>query len=126
MAGGRSIGFVARSAEGIAADELLERCRATFGQEPFTWLTGPESVHALGVISGAAHSYLHEAAQRGLDGLLTGEPAEHVMADAREAGLHFLACGHYATETLGVRRLGQLLADRFGVEHRFIDVPNPV
>ncbi len=48
------------------------------------------------------------------------------MADAREGGLHFLACGHYATETLGVRRLGDLLAERFGVEHRFIDVPNPI
>ena len=126
MAGRRPIGFVGRSAEGIAADELVDRCRETFGQEPFAWLVGPEAVHALGVISGAAHSYLHEAAQRGLDGLLTGEPAEHAMADAREAGLHFLACGHYATETLGVRKLGQLLADRFGVEHRFIDVPNPI
>jgi hypothetical protein len=25
-----------------------------------------------------------------------------------------------------VRRLGELLAERFGVEHRFVDVPNPV
>ena len=35
------------------------------------------------------------------------------MADAREAGVHFLAGGHYATETFGVRRLGELLAERF-------------
>ena len=89
----------------------MDRCRATFGQEPFAWIEGPDPVHALGVVSGAAHSSLSEAAERGLDGLLTGEPAEHVMADAREGGLHFLACGHYATETLGVRRLGDLLAD---------------
>ena len=123
---GRPIGVVGRSREGVAADELVDRCRATFGQEPFAWIEGPDPVHALGVVSGAAHSSLSEAAERGLDGLLTGEPAEHVMADAREGGLHFLACGHYATETLGVRRLGDLLAERFGVEHRFIDVPNPI
>ena len=48
------------------------------------------------------------------------------MLEARENGVHFLAAGHYATETLGVRRLGDLLATRFGVEHMFIDVPNPI
>ena len=48
------------------------------------------------------------------------------MMTARELGVHFVAAGHYATETFGVRRLGELLAERFGVEHRFIDVPNPV
>jgi hypothetical protein len=25
-----------------------------------------------------------------------------------------------------VRRLGELVADRFGIEHQFIDVPNPI
>ena len=33
---------------------------------------------------------------------------EHVMAEAREAGIHFIAAGHYATETFGVRALGEL------------------
>ena len=48
------------------------------------------------------------------------------MADAREAGIHFIAAGHYATETFGVRALGDLLASEFGVEHLWFDIPNPV
>jgi putative NIF3 family GTP cyclohydrolase 1 type 2 len=48
------------------------------------------------------------------------------MALAQEAGITFIAGGHYATETFGVRRLGELLADRFGLEHRFVEVRNPV
>jgi putative NIF3 family GTP cyclohydrolase 1 type 2 len=48
------------------------------------------------------------------------------MADARELGIHFIAAGHYATETFGVRALGDWLAGRFGIEHVFVDVPNPV
>ena len=71
----------------------------------------------------------HAATRRsrsGLDAFLTGEPREHVMADAREAGIHFIAAGHYATETFGVRALGDWLAERFGVEHVFVDIPNPV
>jgi putative NIF3 family GTP cyclohydrolase 1 type 2 len=48
------------------------------------------------------------------------------MADARESETHFIAAGHYATETFGVRRLGELLAAEFDVEQRFLDSPNPI
>jgi putative NIF3 family GTP cyclohydrolase 1 type 2 len=58
--------------------------------------------------------------------MITGEPSEYAMATALEGDLAFYAAGHYATETLGVRALGDLISERFGVEHSFIDVPNPV
>ena len=48
------------------------------------------------------------------------------MGEAQEAGIHFVAAGHYATETFGVRRLGELVAERFAVRHEFVDIPNPV
>ncbi len=69
---------------------------------------------------------LDEAVELGLDAFVTGEPAERVVADAREASMHFVAAGHYATETFGIRRLGEVIADRFGIDHRFVDVPNPI
>lgn len=124
---GRPLGFVGRSDEGIALSDLRERCLAAFGgRAPLIQGGGPDVVHSLGVISGAAAGYLDDAIARGLDGFLTGEPSEHSMADARENGLHFIAAGHYATETFGIRRLGELVAERFDIEHRFIEVPNPV
>ena len=123
---GQTVGFVGRSEEGIAFDDLRGRCSRAFGQDPFTWDTGPDIVHSVGVVSGAAASSFGEAIAKGLDAFLTGEPAEHVMADARESGTHFIAGGHYATETLGVRRLGELLGERFGLEHHFVEVPNPI
>jgi putative NIF3 family GTP cyclohydrolase 1 type 2 len=48
------------------------------------------------------------------------------MSLAREAGIHFIAAGHYATETFGVRALGDWLEDRFGIRHVWVDIPNPV
>ena len=123
---GQTVGFVGRSAEGIPFDELRIRCARAFGQEPFVWDTGPDTVHSVGIVSGAAASSFGEAIATGLDAFLTGEPAEHVMADARESGTHFIAGGHYATETFGVRRLGELLAGEFGLEHYFVEVPNPI
>jgi putative NIF3 family GTP cyclohydrolase 1 type 2 len=83
-------------------------------------------VATVGVVSGGGAGMLADAVARGLDAFLTGEPSEPAMAEAREAGIHFVAAGHYATETFGVRRLGEVLAERFGLEHRFVDVPNPV
>ena len=123
---GRSIGFVGRSAEGVPFDELRRRCAQVFGQEPFAWDSGPDTVRSVGVVSGAAASSFGEAIAAGLDAFLTGEPAEHVMADALESRTHFIAAGHYATETFGVRRLGELVEAEFGVEQRFIAAPNPI
>jgi len=123
---GASLGWVGRSEQGIPFDELHERCRRAFGQEPLVWDAGPDVVHSVGVVSGAASSSLPEAIAQGLDAFITGEPAEHTMAEAREAGIHFLACGHYATETFGVKRLGDLLQERFSITHEFVDLPNPI
>ena len=120
------VGWVGSNEAGIPFPEFLARCTTEFGQEPLVWDAGPEVVRTVGVVSGAAHSSLTEAISLGLDAFITGEPAEHTMADAREAGIHFLACGHYATETLGVRRLGELLRERFAIAHEFVDLPNPI
>jgi dinuclear metal center YbgI/SA1388 family protein len=123
---GRAIGVVGHRGDPIAAGDLFAAVRELLGREPLVFDAGPERVRSIGIVSGAAASELGEAVGRGLDAFLTGEPAEHAMADAREGGLHFIAAGHYATETLGIRRLGEMLAERFAVEHEFIEVPNPI
>jgi dinuclear metal center YbgI/SA1388 family protein len=113
--------------DGVTVDELRARVRtATGGREPLLLGAGPERVRSIGIVSGSAADTLGEAAAEGLDAFLTGEPKEHITAEAAERGVHFIAAGHYATETFGVRALGDLLADRFGVEHVFVDLPNPV
>jgi dinuclear metal center YbgI/SA1388 family protein len=111
---------------GIPAAELFARVREVTARVPTIFDAGPDPVRRIGIVSGAGADALPEAIALGLDALLTGEPREHVMADAREAGIHFIAAGHYATETFGVRALGDWLAERFGLEHAWVDIPNPV
>jgi dinuclear metal center YbgI/SA1388 family protein len=124
---GEPIGFLAHlAADGIEASELFARVGEITAREPLVFEAGPAQVRSVAIVSGAGSDYLADAAAAGADALLTGEPAERVMAQSRESGLHFIAAGHYATETLGVRRLGEHLAERFGVRHVFLDVPNPV
>jgi dinuclear metal center YbgI/SA1388 family protein len=123
---GLPIGFKGRFPEAITASELAARCRRIYGQEPLAFLSGPDPVNSLGIISGGAQRELYSAIDEGLDAYITGEVSEWVMNVAREAGIHYLAAGHYATERLGIRALGEHLAERYGIEAEFIDIPNPV
>ena len=122
-----TVGVRARFADpGIAPAELVGRVHEATGREPLAFTAGPDPLCTIGIASGAGADHLEDAIAGGLDAFVTGEPAERSMARAREAGVHFLAAGHYATETFGVRALGERLAERFGVRHVFIDVPNPI
>ena len=76
--------------------------------------------------TGAAQGMFEAVLDLGVDAYLTGEISEQQVHAARESGIAFLACGHHATERFGVQALGERLAADLGLEHRFIDIPNPV
>jgi len=95
-------------------DELLGR---RVRMMPF----GPEVIRTVGVITGGAGSAIGEAKAAGLDAFVTGEGAHHTFFDAEELGINVYYGGHYATETFGVRALGEWLAARYGVEWEMID-----
>ncbi|HEY6637551.1 MAG TPA: Nif3-like dinuclear metal center hexameric protein [Solirubrobacterales bacterium] len=126
MAKGSAVGVIGRASEPIDLDDLRRRLAEAVGQEPLVFDAGPDRISTVGIVTGSGGFALHEAGPLGLDALVTGEPSEPVMGEAREYGVHFLAGGHYATETFGIRRLGELVAERFSVEHEFVDVPNPI
>jgi len=106
---------------GLSVAELIDRVRAaTGGRDPLVFDAGPARVRTLGIVSGGGSDYIADAARAGAQAFLTGEPVE------RELGVTYIAAGHYATETFGIRALGEHLAARFGLRHVFLNVPNPV
>jgi dinuclear metal center YbgI/SA1388 family protein len=123
---GRPIGRIGRAAAPLSIGELTARLAALLGREPLVFDSGPAEIRSVGIVTGGGGFAIHEAGRLGLDALVIGEPSEPVMGEAREYGVHLLAGGHYATETAGIRRLGEVVAERFGIEREFIDVPNPV
>jgi dinuclear metal center YbgI/SA1388 family protein len=74
--------------------------------------------------SGADSASLREASMRGLDTLIVGEGPHHTAVEATELGIVVIYAGHYATETLGVRALGDAVAAHFGLSTTFVDVPS--
>jgi dinuclear metal center YbgI/SA1388 family protein len=122
---GRTIGFRGEW-DGLPPDEAVRRVNALYGSQSLAFLSGPERIRRVGIISGGAQAEIRLAIEDGLDLYITGEVSEYVMTTAQEGGIHFLSAGHYNTERLGIRALGEHVAERFGVEHEFIDLPNPV
>ena len=124
---GEPIGILATlPGAGLARGELFAAVADTVGREPLCFDSGPDRVRTVAIVSGAGSDYIEQAARAGAQAFITGEPAERVMAQARELGVHFIAAGHYATETFGIKALGDRLAARFGVQHVFLDAPNPI
>jgi dinuclear metal center YbgI/SA1388 family protein len=119
-------GFGGRLAEPAPVDALAERVHARLGRAPLVFSYGPELVERVAVCSGGAARYLAEAAADGYDCFLTGEADEPTKHAAKEAGVHFIAGGHYATETLGVQALAARIGERYDVAWDFVDLPNPV
>ena len=113
---------VARPAS-VSADELSARL-ASVVEGPVRVLPGgPGAASQVGIVTGAGASFLEEAASAGLDALVTGEATHHHAVEAAELGVTVFLGGHYATETFGVKALGDLLARRFGLETWFVDAP---
>jgi len=104
--------------EGLAArlDEVL-------GGRVLMIPGGPERVKRVGVLTGAGGDAIGDALSAGLDALVTGEGSHHTYFAAMEDGLNLYYGGHYATEVWGVRALAAHLAERFGLEWEFLDIP---
>ena len=110
------IGLFGRLDRPVDASIFAERLRRILLHEPLHIPGGPEQVHRIGWCTGAAQDYIEQAVALGMDAFISGEVSERTTHTA----------GHHATERGGVQALGAHLADRFGLEHRFVDIPNPV
>jgi dinuclear metal center YbgI/SA1388 family protein len=107
----------------VTRDELVRRLAETLGTEPRTIAAGPTALRRIAVVSGGAGDWVGLARDAGCDTLVTGEGPHHTFFAAEELGVNLIYAGHYATETVGVRALGEHLRAQFGLETRFLDHP---
>jgi dinuclear metal center YbgI/SA1388 family protein len=103
--------------------QLVERAQVVLDGPVELLAYGPERTERVGVVTGSGGSLVEEAARLNLDTLVTGEGSHHVAIDAAELGINIVYGGHYATETFGIRALGEHLAERFGLEQEFLNLP---
>jgi dinuclear metal center YbgI/SA1388 family protein len=123
--GGEYIGQRGTATDPYTVDALRERLAANLETGPGTVRVldfGPDAIRDVAVVTGSGVDFLAEATDVGADALVTGEGKQQAYHEAREAGIHVVLAGHYATETFGVRALGDLLSE-WGLETTYIDCP---
>ena len=125
-AGGPDLACFGTLETALSVAELTARIGDALGRQPQCIAGGTQAIRSVGWCTGAAQSYLEEAARRGLDAFISGEISEPTVHIAREYAIHYFAAGHHATERYGVQALGEHLAARFAIEHTFVDIDNPV
>jgi dinuclear metal center YbgI/SA1388 family protein len=110
----------------LTVRQFGEQIERTLHRAPQLFGSLDKPIQTIGLCTGGAQSFFETAIAAGADAYITGEISEQHVHIARETGVAFIAAGHHATERYGVQALGAWVAQRFGIEHQFIDVDSPV
>ncbi len=123
--GEQSLGFIGTPEAPVTTRDLLERLARISGRTPSIVQGDVRPLRRVAWCTGGAQSYFEAAIAAGADVFVTGEMSEPQVHLARETGVAFVACGHHASERYGVQALGEHLAAKFGIEHRYIEIDSP-
>lgn len=118
---GSTIGFYGSLPKAISYNKLKPQIEDIMHNKLQTMDFGKKTIRTIGVISGGAASEITDAAKKGLDLYISGEPTLQGYNLAKEYGINVIFAGHYATEVFGVKALGKMLATKFKLKAEFID-----
>lgn len=121
---GTPIAVIARAPD--SREALKERLLGRFGPRLIALEFGSAHPQRVALLTGSGRSALAELAAHQTDTLITGELRQEHFNFAQENRLNLYLCGHYATETFGVRALSEEVATRFGLPVCFLDTDCPL
>ncbi|MGB0990973.1 MAG: Nif3-like dinuclear metal center hexameric protein [Akkermansiaceae bacterium] len=112
---------------GIPLERLRQELSEAVGGDVHCCPGGDDAAGVVGLITGGAGSEVAAMAKQGINTFITGEGPHWSYPLAEELGVNILYAGHYATETFGVRKLVDVVGEKFMVhlagEHGFVDHP---
>lgn len=117
---GTNYSFICES-DGRTRTMLSEQLKALFPNTFSSILYGSEAPKKIAILTGSGQSAVPYLKKYNIDTLITGELKQHHFNMAQELGLNLYPCGHYATETFGVKALAEELANHFKIEWTFLD-----
>lgn len=120
---GSNIGLIAGGPESRAT--LKARLEGLFPGGVIAVEEGSDRPQKVAILTGSGSSAVEHLSSIGVDTLITGELKQHFFNIAQEQKLNLFACGHYRTETFGVRALAQEAAHYFNLPWSFISTDCP-
>jgi dinuclear metal center YbgI/SA1388 family protein len=123
-ANGVKLGTICTPAGGEESlEDVVNRFGDNVGNPVLLQEYGPRICRKVAILSGSGTGFFEEAAALGCDTIITGETSHAHFYEAQNLGVNILYGGHYTSETVGVKALGALLAEQFGLEFKFVDLP---
>ncbi|MCI3203668.1 MULTISPECIES: Nif3-like dinuclear metal center hexameric protein [Pandoraea] len=119
------LGWLGTPAQPTTLAALAAHVDQQLGRKPLMLGDPAREIRRVAWCTGGAQGFFEAAIAAGADVYISGEVSEPTQHLALESGVGYLAAGHHATERGGARAVGEHLAGRFGLEHRFFDMPNP-
>jgi dinuclear metal center YbgI/SA1388 family protein len=123
---GLFIGYSGTLPTPMTTKQITEKLQAAMGGSAITLPFGKQDNRSIGIASGGAGDLFNEAVDNKLDCYVTGEPIHAHYHRALESETNVIYLGHYHSEQLGVKAVGEALKQRFGVETVYIDEPTLV
>lgn len=123
---GQSIVLLGELKQSLSSSQLAAQLCKNLRRKPLHIQGHNRLIKRIAWCTGSAQSYIEKVAQYSVDAFISGEISEQTVHLARELGVDYFAAGHHATESYGVQALGEHLAQKFDIEHQFIDIENPV
>jgi len=118
-----SIGFWGNLDKATDINNFVKTVNDKLKTNSYLLAAGPEKIKKVGIVSGGSSPDFQDAFESGADTYLCGDIRESVIRAAEEIGINIINAGHYNTEKLGIINLGELIAKKFKVNAKFVDIP---
>ncbi len=115
---GNNIGLITTAPP--TREELRHRLERLFPGGVVAIEEGSDQPRKIAILTGSGSSAVEHLASIGVDTLITGELKQHFFNIAQEQRLNLYTCGHYRTETFGVRALAEEAAKYFDLPCEFV------
>ncbi len=124
--GDKNLLALAELNEPTTLNEFVQSIHFNLQRAPMVIGDMQKQVTHVALCTGAAQHFIDQAIAAKVDVFISGEISEQTVHSARESNVAYIAAGHHATERYGIQALGEHLAQKFGLQHEFIDCDNPV
>lgn len=120
---GTKLGVSGSLSQPVALSQFVDAVNQQLHTAARVLAHGPAQVERVAILSGFGADEVAAVHALGVDTYVTGETSHAHYWAAADYGLNIIYAGHYATETVGVKALGEHLQQRFGLATRFFDFP---
>jgi len=120
---GTTIGFSGKLKKAVSLKTIAKELEKKLKTKNTLLEFGPKTIKSIAVVSGGAADLSLESKEKNIDLYITGETSHSWYNKIKDSRINVLFGGHYATETLGLKKTAEHLKEKFGLKTAWFDNP---